>query len=180
MRPSPSNCLSLGSFLATALIAVKATTLSSGPVAVPLGFNAQYAPNALELLTDGILRYGLFGTSVDKYPLLGQALKSAKFDLALGKRTAEVPSRRNNVARAVHNRRLLGLKLDLGIGLSVPGSVDLDVDVDLDQRLDLASGIIFDDKWGTSTTRLSNSQKDNAVGANSRGSSTLRSDDTVQ
>lgn len=156
--------LSLAAFLWTAACpAVQATALVAGNIAVPLTFNADYAPSALQLLTDGILRYGLFGDSVNNYPSLRDSLRLAKIDLVLGKRSLTTKSGRDNAARAVHNRRLLGLDLNLGLDVSLPGLIGVGLDVSLDKILDLATGVIVDENWGTSTTRLSNSQKDNAV-----------------
>ena len=157
--------VALATASATALAAASATaqSLPGGQLTVPLVYNPAYAPSAVDLLTEGILRYDLFKTSINKFPLLGKALKSAKLEIALGKRA--VFTGRGNTARAVHDRRLLGLKLDLGIDLTVPGLLDVDAGVgaDLEEILDLSGGSIVDTNWGTTTTRLTNSQKDNAV-----------------
>lgn len=152
---------SLALLAAAAVSSTHATALVAGQVAVSLSYNPDYAPTAVDLLTDGILRYDLFKSSVTRFPLLGKALRTAKLDIALGKRASFTG--RSNAARAVHNRRLLGLKLDLGLDLSIPGLVDTDVDAALDGSVDLGAGTIVDENWGTSTTRLTNSQKDNAV-----------------
>jgi hypothetical protein len=149
---------SLALLAAAAVSSTHATALVAGQVAVSLSYNPDYAPTAVDLLTDGILRYDLFKSSVTRFPLLGKALRTAKLDIALGKRASFTG--RSNAARAVHNRRLLGLKLDLGLDLSIPGT---DVDAALDGSVDLGAGTIVDENWGTSTTRLTNSQKDNAV-----------------
>lgn len=74
----------------------------NGQGVVPLIYNDHYAPEVLDLLTQGILKYGIFSKDVKRHPKLQQrldkTLKELKLDLSVG---------------------LLGntVKLDLGLGL---------------------------------------------------------------
>ena len=165
--------------------AAKASTPSKAKgteIAIPLRFNAQYNPSAVQLLTDGILKFGLFGQGRDaaKYPLLSTKLDLTITNIALGLDLAALTSSSTQKKPTTHReKRLLGLNLDLGLGgllggpaktagrvdLSVEGLVDRVLSVDVDVGVHLGTGRIVDDGWGGApTTIVTNSQSDNAVG----------------
>lgn len=66
----------------------QSTSNKDNEAVVPLIYNDNYAPEVLDLLTQGILKYGIFNTDIKKHPKLQQRLdktvKGLKLDLGVG------------------------------------------------------------------------------------------------
>lgn len=159
-------------------------TTSSGPNVLALVYNDQYRPTELGLLTDSILRYGTF-KNAKQYPLLrahldvsGLVQDSVTY---VGKSLGALLDRPHSSkpvgkhANFGRKRSLLGslLHIELDMGLddddgSSHGSASIGVGVGkglaMDVTLSGSRTSLSDSGWqGATTTRLVNSQSDNAV-----------------
>lgn len=154
MKTSPHALL-----LATAPAAV----LASSSYVLPIQHNPHFAPATLDLVSGTVLKFGLFKHAA-KFPALRANVKSAIPQSLLaehgvgGKKSSSLKQRKRRVG--LDKRGLLGLDLDLGLGLDLNSLLSLGVGV----NVDTSAHTVIDTKWnGATTTRLTNSQNDNAV-----------------
>lgn len=178
---------------ATKTPGASSSTASEG--VIPLIYNDYYQPEILDLLTQGVLKYGLFKSELRSHTKLKSRVDTAskglnldlgvgllgntvKVDLGLG---LGLKSKKARLARHEQNRssssssssthhqrshkhakRLLGLELNLGALLG--GGTGDDATSSSLVNVDLGIQTIVDDPWNDAiTTRLMNSQNDNAV-----------------
>lgn len=175
---------------ATKTPGASSSTASEG--VIHLIYNDYYQPEILDLLTQGVLKYGLFKSELRSHTKLKSRVDTAskglnldlgvgllgntvKVDLGLGlglkskkERLARHEQNRSSSSSTHHQRshkhakRLLGLELNLGAFLG--GGTGDDATSSSLVNVDLGIQTIVDDPWnGAITTRLMNSQNDNAV-----------------
>jgi hypothetical protein len=199
------------------IISVNAQVVPNTGIVIPLIYNNDYNPDALDLITQGILKYGIF-KDVNKYPALKLRLTSVlgglnlnlnvanliKLDLGLGVNRRHAKKRRAATSTdddagkhtSEHDKRLLGLKLGLGsllgVDLGILGGASSSsssshssaptssTSSSTSPLLDVQLGVqlIIDPGWnGATTTRLMNSQADNAVSLCRHASSSIEYND---
>lgn len=166
---------------------------------IQLSYNDAYQPEILDLLTQGVLKYGLFKSELKTYSKLNNRVSSTvkglnldlgvgllgdtvKIDLGLGlfKKKSKTKQKSRlarhdepaNLAKKSHSssptkeKRLLSIDLGLGALFGVGGGSNEGGTSSSNSLISVDLGIqtIVDDPWNDAvTTRLMNSQNDNAV-----------------
>lgn len=185
------------------LVHSQTSTPSQDPdvdAAIQLSYNDGYQPEILDLLTQGVLKYGLFKSELKTYSKLNNRVSSTvkglnldlgvgllgdtvKIDLGLGLFKKKSKSKQKarlarhdepaNLAKKSHasssssskGKRLLSIDLGLGALFGV-GDSDEGGTASSNSLISVDLGVqtIVDDPWNDAiTTRLMNSQNDNAV-----------------